>query len=112
MKKFLLAVLSVFILAQYGICAETTAAPTTAELLQSLKNAVVTDITNTVTTNVNNVKLASYKTQLEQKQQELQEVENSSGFAIVKYFKKASINRKISELEANIKAIEEQESSK
>lgn len=113
MKKVLLAIFSIAIIAQSGLCATTTAQPTTADILKDLKNAVISDVTNSVTTNVNNIKLATYKTQLEQKKQELKEVEKSSSPAIIKYFKRARINSKIAELEANIKLIEdEQKSSK
>ncbi len=101
MKKFLLAALSLLVMAQCGLCAATNA-PATESVLKDLKNAIVTD----VTTNVNNVKLASYKAQLAQKQQELKEVNESSGFAIIKYFKRERINNKIIELEAKIAQIE------
>jgi hypothetical protein len=105
MKKILFLSLAMAILSQGGYCAESN----TATILNDIKNAVVQDITDTVTTNVNSVKLAAYKAELEQRKKELEEVEKSSTFFIVKYFREASLKAKIAQLEANIKELEEAE---
>jgi hypothetical protein len=110
MKKvlFLLVATIITFNANASFGATTTTTTSTAQtIVNDLKDAIVNDVKSSVTTNVNSVKLASYKTQLEQKQKELAEVEESSSFALVKYYKKYTLTNKISELEANIKAIEE-----
>ncbi len=108
MKKCLFALMAFVFFAQYGVCIDTTS----ISVMKNIKDAVVSDITNTasdtLTTNVNNVKLAAYKTQLSQKEKELEEVEESSSLALVKCYKKVKIKRKIAELEANIEEIENQ----
>ena len=108
MKKILLFLFINLIIAQGSLCIAETS--TSQSIFSNLKDAIVKDVTNSVTTSVNNVKLANYKTQLEEKKKELEEVENSDSLAIIKYFKKASINQKISDLEAKIEAIEESNS--
>ena len=103
MKKILFLLLTMAILSPIGYSTESA----TSTVLNDIKNAVVKDISDTVTTNVNNVKLAAYKAQLEQKKKELQELENSSTFFIIKYFKEISLRAKISDLEMKIKEIED-----
>ena len=104
MKKGLFLLLAMAILTQTGYCVESS----TVSVFNELKNAVVQDITSTVTTGVNNVKIASYKVQLEQKKKELEEVQNSNTFFIIKYFREVSIRSKIRQLENDIKDLEEE----
>ena len=98
MKKFLLLLAIVLIFQQYGFCASAT-----SNILDDLKNAVITDITTTV----NTVKLETYKAQLAQYQQELKELEeDNSMLGIVKFYKTCNLNRKIADTQAKISAIE------
>lgn len=104
MKKGLFLLLAMAIISQAGYCAESS----TVSVLNELKNAVVNDITSTVTTGVNNVKIATYKVQLEQKKKELEEVEKSDTFFIIKYFRAVSIRSKIRQLEQDIAELEKE----
>ena len=109
MKKYLLILFTALFIAQGSVFADTTSEA--ANLLNSLKNAVVQDVKNTVSTTLNKgvnvIKIANYKSQLEQKKQELKELEESNTNFFVKFFKRISINRQINQLEADIKTLEE-----
>ncbi len=104
MKKGLFLFLVMAIVSQAGYCAESS----TVSVLNELKNAVVNDITTTVTTGVNNVKIATCKVQLEQKKKELEEVQKSDTFFLVKYFREVSIRSKIRRLENEIEELEKE----
>ena len=108
-KGLLLLMVSMIIGTQAGFCETATtpvATSNTASVVSEIKQAIVTDVQNTLTSSVNNVKLNAYKNQLAQKKAELDEVENSNTFALIKVIRKILINNKISELEANIAALE------
>ena len=109
MKKVLLLI-SIFML----MCTSFSVAATTQteNVLNSLKNAVVQDVQNTVssvaTKAINKVKIVQYKAQLEQKKKELAELEASNTNFIVKFFKRIKLNREITKLENQIKELEAQ----
>ncbi len=104
MKKTFLLITSLLIIVHGGLCYATT--DSGQSIFSGLKDAIVSDVSSTVTSGVNSIKLTTYQTQLAQKQQELEELEASSKNVFVKYFKKVSLNRNISELEAKIKELE------
>ena len=114
MKKTLLLLFSALIIATGASFAASTTSET-AGILNSLKNAVIQDVTNTVTASatsaINQVKLINYKNQLAQKQQELKDLEASNTNAFIKIFKRYSINKKIKELENNIAELEKTSTS-
>lgn len=91
-----------------GSAAESTG------ILSTLKDAIIKDVSNTVQSSVttaatkalNAVKLAQYKQQLEQKKQELADLEESNINFFSKFFKRIKLNREINNLEEKIKALE------
>ena len=112
MKKTLLILFGALLIFQgglsYGAAAESTG------IFSALKNAIIKDVQDTVQTTVTNaanralnqVKLSQYRQQLEQKKQELADLEASKTNFIVKFFKRRKLNNEISELEAKIKELE------
>ncbi|MBR1616831.1 hypothetical protein IJ670_01635 [bacterium] len=113
MKKTLITLFAGILLFQGGLTFAATSE--TASLFSGLKDAIVKDVQNVVTTNaqnaINAVQLSNYKKQLATKKQELKDLEASNTNAFIKYFKRISLNRKIAELEANIAALEKPVSS-
>ena len=83
-------------------------------IFSTLKNAIIKDVQDTVnstiTTTANSaldkVKLSQYKQELQQKKNELADLEASKTNAFVKFFKKRRLNKDIEELENQIKALE------
>ena len=112
MKKSLLILFGALLIFQGGLSYGATGEVT--GIFQSLKNAIFKDVENAVQSTVtaaatkalNQVKLAQYKQQLEQKKQELAELEASKKNFIVKFFQRRKINREIKDLEEKIKALE------
>ena len=111
MKKILLTLFALLLISQCGISCK---AAETTNIFTSLKNAIIKDVQDTVTSTVNStlttaankalnvVKLNQYKQQLAQKQQELADLEASNKNFIVKFFKRRSINKEIKDLEIKI----------
>ena len=114
MKKVLLFLFGALIIAQ-GASYAASGTSETASILNSLKNAVIKDVSDAVTTTatgaINQVKLINCKNQLAQKKQELKDLEASNTNAIIKFFKRYSINKKIRELEAEIAELEKSTTS-
>ena len=113
MKKTLLILFGALLVFQAGISYADTASETTS-IFQSLKNAIIKDVQNTVQTTVTNAankvlnqaKLAQYKQELEQKKKELAELEASKKNFIVKFFQRRKLKKDIQTLEDAIKALE------
>ena len=111
MKKTLLILFGALLIFQGGL---SYGATESTGIFQTLKNAIIKDVQDTVqatVTNasnkvVNQAKLTQYKQQLEQKKQELADLETSKTNFIVKFFKRRKINKEIKELEEAIKALE------
>ena len=110
MKKIILTLFAgLFILQGAMSCS----AEETTGFFTTLKNAIVKDVQDTVTTTVttaanktlNIVKINQYKQQLEQKKQELSEMEASHRNFIYKFFQRRRINNEIREIEAQIRAL-------
>ena len=110
MKKIILTLFAgLFILQGAMSCS----AEETTGFFTTLKNAIVKDVQDTVTTTVttaanktlNIVKINQYKQQLEQKKQELAEMEASHRNFIYKFFQRRRINNEIREIEAQIRAL-------
>lgn len=104
MKKLFIILFITIIFGQFGYCSNSPISM--HSIARDLKDAVVTDVTNSVNATVNSVKLAGYQAQLEKKKNELKEVENSSSSVFVKNYKKIRLKQQISELEDNIRRIE------
>ena len=111
MKKSLLILFGALLIFQGAMSyAESEA----SGIFQALKNAIINDVesavqstvTSAATKAINQVKLAQYKKELEQKKQELADLEASKKNFIVKFFKRRKINREINDLEEKIKALE------
>jgi len=111
MKKTILILFGALLIFQGGL--SCSAAESTG-ILQSLKNAIMQDVesavqstvTSAATKAMNQVKLAQYKKELEQKKQELADLEASKKNFIVKFFKRRKLNREINDLEEKIKELE------
>lgn len=112
MKKSLLILFGALLIFQGAMSyAETTE---TAGFFQTLKNAIIKDVQNTVQNTVtsaankvlNQAKLAQYKQELAQKKQELADLEASKTNFIVKFFKRRKLNKEIQTLEDAIKSLE------
>ena len=111
MKKFLIYVFTILIVAQSQTIASDTI---TAGMKQSVFATILETITGKINTPsnsvasgmVNNVKLTAYKKQLELKRQELQEVESSSAICFVKWYKKYTITKKMNEIQNQIDELE------
>ena len=111
MKKILLIICASILVFQGGM---SYAADEASGIFSSLKNAIIKDIQETVSSTVNNatnkaidiVRINQYKLQIAQKQQELADLEESNTFCIVKFFKKRKLNREINALENKIKELE------
>ncbi len=112
MKKSLLVLFGALLIFQGAMSyAETTE---TVGIFQSLKNAIIKDVQNTVQNTVttaankvlNQAKLNQYKQELAQKKQELAELEASKKNFIVKFFQRRKLNKDIQTLEDAIKALE------
>ena len=111
MKKSLLVLFGALLIFQGAISyAETES----TGIFQSLKNAIMRDVesavqstvTSAATQAMNQVKLAQYKKELEQKKQELADLEASKKNFIVKFFQRRKLNREIRDLEEKIKELE------
>lgn len=112
MKKSLLILFGLFLIMQgslsYGATTESTG------FFTALKNAIIKDVESTVQSTVttaatkamNQVKIAQYKQQIQQKKQELADLEASKKNFIVKFFQRRKINREIRDLEEKIKELE------
>jgi len=111
MKKTLLILFGALLIFQGSM---TCSAAESTNIFTTLKNAIIKDVESTVqstvtsaaTKAINQVRLAQYKQQLEQKKQELAELEASKTNFIVKFFKKRKLNREIKDLEEQIKELE------
>lgn len=111
MKKILLIMFTALLVFHGGM---SYAADNSTGIFSSLKNAIIKDIQDTVSTTVTNaankaidiVKINQYKQQIAQKKQELADLEESNTFCIVKFFKKRKLNREIKSLENKIKELE------
>lgn len=111
MKKSLLVLFVAFLIVQNGI---SYAANESTSIFTTLKNAIIKDVESTVQSTVttaatkamNQVKLVQYKQQLQQKKQELAELEASNKNFFVKFFQRRRLNREITDLEDKIKALE------
>ena len=111
MKKSLLVLFAAFLVFQGAISyAETES----TNIFTTLKNAIIKDVESVVQSTVtsaatkaaNAVKVAQYKQQLEQKKQELADLEASKKNFLVKFFQRRKLNREIRNLEEQIKALE------
>lgn len=111
MKKSLLILFGALLIMQGAM---SFAASESTGIFQSLKNAIIKDVesavqstvTSAATKAMNQVKLAQYKKELEQKKQELADLEASKKNFIVKFFQRRKINREIKDLEEKIKELE------
>ena len=111
MKKSLLVIFAALLVFQ---CANSYAASESTGIFQSLKNAIMKDVesavqstvTSAATKAMNQVKLAQYKKELEQKKQDLADLEASKKNFLVKFFQRRKLNREISDLEEKIKELE------
>ena len=111
MKKILLTLFAGLLIFQCGLSCR---AEESTNFFTTLKNVIVRDVQDTVNSTIttaankamNAVKVAQYKQQLEQKKQELADLEASKTNFIVKFFKRRKINKEIRDLEEAIKALE------
>ena len=111
MKKILLTLFAGLLIFQCGL---SCSAEESTGFFTTLKNVIVRDVQNTVNSTVttaankamNLVKIAEYKQQLEQKKQELADLEASKKNFIAKFFQRRKINREIREIEDAIKSLE------
>ena len=100
MKKSLLILFGALLIFQGGL---SYAAGESSGFFQALKNAIIRDVEDTVQTTVttvankalNQVKRAQYKKELEQKKQELADLEASNKNFIVKFFQRRKLNKEI-----------------
>ena len=112
MKKNLLVLFGLLLIFQGGLSYGATAEST--GIFQTLKNAIMKDVesvvqstvTSAATKAMDQVKLAQYKKELEQKKQDLADLEASKTNFLVKFFKKRRLNREINDLEEKIKELE------
>ena len=110
MKKIVLTLFAGLLILQGAM---SCSAEETTGFFTTLKNAIVKDVQDTVTSTVtsaanktlNLVKINQYKQQLEQKKQELAELEASHKNFISKFFTRRKINKEIREIEAQIVAL-------
>ena len=111
MKKILLTLFAVLLIFQCGL---RCSAEESTNFFTTLKNVIVRDVQYTVNSTVttaanramNTVKIAQYKQQLEQKKQELADLEASNKNFIVKFFQRRKINREIREIEDQIRSLQ------
>ncbi len=111
MKKILLTLFAGLFIFQCGLscCAEES-----TSFFTTLKNVIIRDVQDTVNSTittaanraVNTVKIVQYKQQLEQKKQELADLEASNKNFIVKFFERRKINKEIREIEDTIKSLQ------
>ena len=111
MKKILLTLFAVLLIFQCGLSCR---AEESTNFFTTLKNVIIRDVQDTVNSTVttaankamNAVKIAQYKQQLEQKKQELADLEASKKNFIAKFFQRRKINKEIRELEEQIKSLQ------
>lgn len=111
MKKIVLTLLAGLLIFQCGLSCR---AEESTNFFTTLKNVIVKDVQDTVNATVttaankamNAVKIAQYKQQLEQKKQELADLEASKKNFISKFFQRRKINKEIKEIEDQIKSLQ------
>ena len=110
MKKLSILLFALLTLSINVFAAQSATTNAAQSIFQTMKNAVIQDVSNKVQDVANNmlnqVKLAKDKAQLEQKKKELEELENSNTFFLVKIYKKIKLNNEVSKLEKEIKELE------
>lgn len=78
-----------------------------SNVLEKAANKIDTTNADPITTAiVNKAKVNALKKQLELQQQELAEVESSSDFFLIKWYRKKQINDKIADIEEQIRVLE------
>ena len=111
MKKILLTLFAGLLIFQCGL---SCSAEESTNFFTTLKNVIVRDVQDTVNSTVttaankamNAVKIAQYKQELEQKKQELADLEASKKNFIAKFFQRRKINKEIREIEDVIKSLQ------
>ena len=110
MKKTLVLLFGLLILSTNAFAAESATTAATQSIFETMKNAIIQDVSNTVqnvaTSALNQVKLVNDKTQLEKKKKELEELEASNTFFLVKIYKRIKLNSDIDKLEKEIAELE------
>ena len=110
MKKIVLTLFAGLLILQGAM---SCSAEETTGFFTNLKNAIIKDVQDTVTSTVtsvanktlNIVKINEYKQQLEQKKQELADLEASKKNFISKFFQRRKIYKEIRDIEAQIVAL-------
>ncbi len=115
MKRILtiLALLFVFSTAVYSVESfGQNTVKTTQSIFTQMGNAIYKDvqntIDNTVNAGVNTLKLASYKAELAQKKNELNQLETSKDNFFLKTYKRIKLKHQIKDLEHKIADLEKQ----